>query len=112
MSVLTLQYSADADRLRARVRSWEAGEIVEVRQGKVALDIDRTRKRVVAFEVTDFRHFVSYQLLDQLFGDKVVQKIAAFQSAAIHALKQEDEIQFTTLPTSNRRTVDQLLRAA
>jgi len=112
VSVLTLQYSADADRLQARVRSSEASEVVRVQQDKVALDIDRARKRVVAFEVADFRHFVSYQLLDQLFGDKVVQKIAAFQSAAVRTLKSEDQIQFMTLPSSNRRTVERLLRAA
>jgi hypothetical protein len=112
VSALDLKYDVGADRLRARLRPSEAGDIVRVRQGKVVVDIDRTRKRVVAFEVVDFRHFVSYRLLAQLFGDGVVQKIAAFQSAAVTSSKQEDEIQFTTLPGSSRRVVEQLLKAA
>lgn len=112
MSALDLHYDAGTDRLRASLRSSEAGEIVRVRQDKVALDIDQTRKRVVAFEVVDFRHFVNYHLLDELFGDRVVRKIAAFQSAVVETSKQEDEIQFTTLPSSSRRVVELLLKAA
>ena len=112
MSALDLQYDAGTERMRARLRSSEAGEIVRVRQDKILLEIDQTRKRIVAFEVLDFRHFVSYHLLDELFGDRVVQKIAAFQSAVVATSKQEDEIQFTTLPSSSRRVVEQLLKAA
>jgi hypothetical protein len=112
VSALDMQYDAGTDRLRARLRPEQTGEIVQIRQGKVVLDIDRARKRVVAFEVIDFRHFVSYHLLDELFGDRVVQQIAAFQSAVVETSKQEGEIQLTSLPQSNRRVVEQLLKAA
>lgn len=46
--------------------------MVRVEQDKVLLCIDRARKQVVSFDVMDFRHFVSYHLLDELFGDEVV----------------------------------------
>jgi hypothetical protein len=112
VSALHLQYDARADRLRARVRPSSESETVRVQQDKVALRIDRTRKLVVSFEVADFRHFVSYHLLDELFGDEVVREIAAFQSKVVATSHRSQEIQVPPLPRSSRRVVDELLRAA
>jgi hypothetical protein len=76
------------------------------------LCIDRVKKRVVSFEVQDFRHFVSYHLLDELFGDEVVREIAAFQSAVAATPRRSKKIQVPAPPPSSRRVVQELLRAA
>ena len=112
MSALHLQYDAGADRLRASLQPAAAGEAVRVQQDKVALSIDRAHKQVVSFEVMDFRHFVSYHLLDELFGDDVVREIAAFQSAVVATSQRSQMIQAPAPPRSSRRVVDELLRAA
>jgi len=112
VSALDLQYNAEADRLRATLRPWPGGEAVRVQQDKVVLCIDRTNKRVVSFEVRDFRHFVSYHLLDELFGDQVVREIAAFQSAVVATPRRSQKIQVPAPPRSSRRVVEELLRAA
>jgi hypothetical protein len=112
VSVLQLQYEAGADRLRARVQPSPESETVRVEQGKVVLSIDRLNKTVASFEIADFRHFVSYRLLDELFGDEVVREIAAFQSAAAAASRQSQKINVPSPPRSSRRVVDELLRAA
>ncbi len=112
MSALQLQYDAAADSLRASVQPSSEGETVRVRRDKIVLSIDRTRKLIVSFEVEGFRHFVSYHLLDELFGDKVVQQIAAFQSAVAATSRRSQKIQVPALPHSSRRVVEELLRAA
>jgi hypothetical protein len=112
MNVLQLQYDPEADRLRAKVRPSSGGETVRVQQGKVVLSINRVQRLIVSFEVEDFRHFVSYHLLDELFGDKVVRELAAFQSEAAAASQRSHKIQVPPLPRSSRRVVDELLRAA
>lgn len=112
MSALYLKYDAKADCLRANVGPSLRGETVEVQQGKLVLSIDRIRKLVASFEVADFRHFVSYQLLDELFGDQVVREIAAFQSAVTATSDWSKEIQVPEPPSSSRRVVEELLRAA
>jgi len=88
------------------------GDTVRVRRDKIVLSIDRARKLIVSFEVEDFRHFVSYHLLDELFGDEVVRKIAAFQSAVAATSRRSQQIQVPALPHSSRRVVEELLRAA
>lgn len=112
VSAVDLQYDAGSDRLRASVQSPAVGETVRVQQDKVVLGIDRARKQVVSFEVTDFRHFVSYHLLDELFGDEVVREIAAFQSAVVATPRRRQTIQAPAPPRSSRRVVEELLRAA
>lgn len=112
MSVLQLRYDSEADRLRATVQPPPEGETVRVQRDKVALWIDRIRKLVVSFEVADFRHFVSYHLLDELFGDEVVREIAAFQSAVTATSRRSQKIQVPPVPRSSRRVIDELLRAA
>ena len=112
VSALHLQYDAVTDRLRASLQSSAAGDTVRIQQDKIVLCIDRTRKRVVSFEVMDFRHFVSYHLLDELFGDEVVREIAAFQSAAVATSQRSQMIQAPAPPRSSRRVVEELLRAA
>lgn len=112
MSALHLQYDAGTDRLRARLQPSAAGETVRVQQDKVVLCIDRTQKQVVSFEVMDFRHFVSYHLLDELFGDEVVRAIAAFQSKVVATSQRSQRIQAPAPPRSSRRVVEELLRAA
>jgi hypothetical protein len=112
VSALHLQYDAEADRLRASLQSPASSETVRVQQDKVVLGIDRTRKQVVSFEVTDFSHFVSYHLLDELFGDEVVREIAAFQSAVVATPQRRQTIQAPAPPRSSRRVVEELLRAA
>jgi hypothetical protein len=112
VSALHLQYDAGADRLRARVQPSSESGIVQVQRDKILLSIDRTQKLVVSFEVADFRHFVSYHLLDELFGDEVVREIAAFQSTVVATSRRSQKIQVPALPRSNRRVVDELLRAA
>lgn len=115
MSALLLKYDADEDRLLADVQPSTGIETIQVRQGKITLRLDQVHKQVESFEVADFRYFVSYHLLDKLFGDEVVRAIAAFQSAvtgAVRASGQNKTIQFPTSPRSSRRVVEQLLRAA
>ncbi len=112
VSALHLKYDAATDRLRASLQSSAAGDTVRVQQDKVVLCIDRTRKQVVSFEVMDFRHFVSYHLLDELFGDEVVREIAAFQSAVVATSRRSQMIQAPAPPRSSRRVVEELLRAA
>jgi hypothetical protein len=112
LSALDLQYDAETDRLRASWQSAAAGDTVRVRQGKVVLYIDRVQKQVVSFEVVDFRHFVSYHLLDELFGDEAVREIAAFQSAVVATSQRRQLIQVPAPPRSSRRVVEELLRAA
>ncbi len=112
MSELYLHYEAGTDRLRATLRSSAAGETVRVQQDKVVLNIDRTRQQVVSFEVADFRHFVSYHLLDELFGDDAVREIAAFQSAVAATSQRSQSIQVPALPRSSRRVVEELLKVA
>lgn len=112
MSSLDLQYNAESDRLRATLQPSPGGEIVPVQRDKVTLRIDRIEKRVVSFEVKDFRHFVSYHLLDELFGDEVVREIAAFQSAVAATPRRSQKIRVPALPRSSRRAVEELLRAA
>lgn len=112
MSALHLQYDAETDRLRARLQSSTADEMVRVQQDKVVLCIDPIRKRVVSFEVGDFRHFVSYHLLDELFGDDVVREIAAFQSAVVATSQRSQKIEAPAPPRSSRRVVEELLRVA
>jgi hypothetical protein len=112
VSALHLQYDASTDRLRASLQPSAAGEMVRVRQDKIVLGIDRARKQVVSFEVMDFRHFVSYHLLDELFGDEVVREIAAFQSAVVATSRRSQMIQAPSPPRSSRRVVEELLRAA
>lgn len=112
VSALHLQYDAETDRLRASLQAPAAGQPVRVQQDKVVLRIDRTRKQVVSFEVADFKHFVSYHLLDELFGDEVVREIAAFQSAVVATPRRSRTIQAPAPPRSSRRVVEELLRAA
>jgi hypothetical protein len=112
LSELHLHYDAGTDRLRATLQSSEAGETVRVQQDKLVLYIDRARKRVVSFEVADFRYFVSYHLLDELFGDEVVREIAAFQSAAVATSRRSQLIQIPAPPRSSSRVVEELLKAA
>ena len=112
MSELHLHYEAGTDRLRATLQSSAAGETVRVQQDKVLLNIDWTRRQVVSFEVADFRHFVSYHLLDELFGDDVVREIAAFQSAVVATSQRSQSIQVPALPRSSRRVVEELLKVA
>lgn len=112
MSALHLQYDEQNDRLLARLTPASAGDLVRVKQDKITLCIDRNRRVVTSFEVADFRHFVSYSLLDRIFGDQVVRKIAAFQSAATVARQGSQEVQVPAMPPSSRRVVEELLRAA
>ena len=112
VSALHLQYDPKTDRLQASLEPSAGSEMVRVQQDKVFLCIDRAKKRVVSFEVTDFRHFVSYHLLDELFGDEVVREIAAFQSAVVATSRRTEKIQVPAPPRSSRRVVEQLLRAA
>lgn len=112
MSALDLRYDAETDRLRATLQPWPGGEAVQVQRDKVVLCIDRAKKRVVSFEVEDFRHFVSYHLLDQLFGDEAVREIAAFQSAVVATPRRRQKIEVPAPPRSSRRVVEALLRAA
>ncbi|MGO9078518.1 MAG: hypothetical protein ACLQDY_05695 [Streptosporangiaceae bacterium] len=112
MSALHLSYDTGADRLLGRVQPSPEGEIVQVGQGKLVLHIDRARKLVVAFEISDFRHFVTYHLLDELFGDQVVREIAAFQSAVAANARRTQKINTPAPPRSSRRVVNELLRAA
>jgi hypothetical protein len=110
--MIALQYDAGADHLRASVLPAPGGETVRVQQGKLVLNIDSAKKLVASFEVSDFRHFVNYHLLDELFGDQVVREIAAFQSAVAAAPRRTQKIQAPAPPRSSRRVVDELLRAA
>lgn len=112
MSALHLRYDAKDDRMLARLEPASAGDLARVQRDKLVLCIDRTRKLVTSFEVTDFRHFVSYHLLDEIFGDQVVREIAAFQSAVTATSHRSQEVQVPPLPRSSRRTVEELLRAA
>lgn len=110
--MIVLCYDAESDHLGAKVLPAPEGETVRVQQGKLTLDIDREQKLIASFEVSDFRHFVNYHLLDELFGDQVVRQIAAFQSAAAALLRRTQQIQAPAPPRSSRRVVDELLRAA
>lgn len=110
--MIVLRYDAEADHLQAKVLPAPGGETVRVEQGKLALDIDPERKLVASFQVSDFKHFVNYHLLDELFGDQVVRRIAAFQSTVAAAPQRTQQIQAPAPPRSSRRVVDQLLRAA
>ena len=112
MSALHLQYDAQEDRMLASLQPTSAGELVWVQRDKLVLCIDPTRKIVTSFEVADFRHFVSYYLLDKIFGDQVVREIAAFQSSVTATSHRSQEVQVPTAPRSSRRTVEELLRAA
>jgi hypothetical protein len=112
VSALDLQYDVNADRLRASVQPMPERETVQVQQGKVVLSIDRAQKQVVSFEVADFRYFVSYHLLDELFGDEVVREITAFQAATAAASNRHHKIKIPAPPRSSRRVVEELLRAA
>jgi hypothetical protein len=107
--MIVLRYDAETDHLGAKVVPAPGGETVRVQQGRLALDIDPEQKLIASFEVSDFRHFVNYHLLDELFGDQVVRQIAAFQSAIPRRTQQ---IQASAPPRSSRRVVDELLRAA
>jgi len=112
VSALHLRYDAGADRLLANLRPTSSGELVRVQRDKLVLCIDRTQKLATAFEVADFSHFVSYHLLDEIFGDQVVREIAAFQSSVTATSHRSRQVQVPTLPRSSRRTVEELLRAA
>jgi hypothetical protein len=112
VSALHLQYDAPEDRLRASVQPSSGSATVRVQRDKVVLWIDRMQKLVVSFEVADFRHFVSYHLLDVLFGDEVVREIAAFQSAVAATSRRSQKIQVPAPPRSSGRAVAELLRAA
>jgi hypothetical protein len=112
VSALDLQYDAETDCLRATLQPRSDGDAVRVQRDKVALCIDRTDKRVVSFEVADFRYFVSFHLLDELFGDEVVVEIAAFQSLIFSTSRRSQKIQVPAPPRSSRRVVEELLRAA
>ena len=112
MDVLRLQYDVEADRLKARLEGHQEGETVRVERDKLTLWIDRAHKLVVSFEVDDFRHFVSYHLLGELFGDEVIRGIAAFQSSVLETSRRSRKIDLPTPPPSGRRAVEELLRAA
>lgn len=112
MSALHLQYDVEADRLLARLQPAPHGELVQVQRDKLVLCIDRAQKVVSSFVVVDLRHFVSYHLLDEIFGDQVVREIAAFQSAVTATSHRSQEVELPALPRSSRRTVEELLRAA
>jgi hypothetical protein len=112
VSALHLQYDTGADRLRANVQPLSWTETVLVQRDKVVLRIDPTRKLVVSFEVADFRHFVSYHLLDEIFGDDVVREIAAFQSAVAANSRRSRKFEVPEPPRSSRRVVGELLKAA
>lgn len=110
--MIVLRYDAETDHLQARVLPAPGGETVRVEQGKLVVDIDRGQKLVASFQVSDFKHFVNYHLLDELFGDQVVRQIAAFQSTVAAAPQRTQQIQAPAPPRSSRRVVDELLRAA
>lgn len=57
--------------IAAYLHAWPLAER-RVKRDKLVLCIDRARKLVSPFEVVDFKHFVSYHLLDEIFGDQVV----------------------------------------
>lgn len=110
--MIVLRYDAKTDSLGAKVLPTPGGETVRVQQGKLVLDLDREHKLVASFEVSDFRHFVNYHLLDELFGDQVVRQIAAFQSTVAASPQRTQQIQAPAPSRSSRRVVDELLRAA
>lgn len=111
MSALQLKYDANADRLQASAASGARRDSSGLAgQGRPVHGPGT--KAVVSFEVADFKHFVSYYLLDELFGDQVVRQIASFQSAATASLRRSEEIKIPKLPHSSRRVIKELLRAA
>ena len=110
--MILLRYDAKTDHLGAKVLPAPGGETVRVQQGKLVLDIDREQKVITSFGVSDFRYFVNYHLLDELFGDQVVRQIAAFQSTVAATPRRSQQIQAPAPPRSSRRVVDELLRAA
>jgi hypothetical protein len=110
--VLKLTYDAEANRLAARLPGFRASTTVEVRRDNVLLTIDLSDKRVTAFEIEDFSHFVSYDLLGELFGEEVIRGLAAFQSAVTSSSRRTRTLPFTSPPASGRRVINELLRVA
>jgi len=111
MSALRLKYDVGLQQLEGRVGSTSDAATTVIEQGKMTFYIDAAHKSVVAFEIADFNHFVSYHVLFELFGDEVIREIAAFQSSAVTQKGPlQKTIEFTRAPSP--RVIEDLLKAA
>jgi hypothetical protein len=111
MSALRLKYDVGLDQLEARVGSTSNAGTTVIERGRIIFHIDAAHKSVVAFEIADFSHFVTYHVLGELFGDEVIRKIAAFQSSAVARKGPlQKTIEFTRAPSP--RVIEDLLKAA
>jgi hypothetical protein len=113
MSQLHLHYDTTGDRLSARLEGLGGGTEKRVPQNKVTLRINKDRKVVAAFDIDDFSHFVSYQLLGDLFGEDLIRAVTEFQYEVRAQGRRDKTLELATKQRpSGRRLLEQLLRAA
>lgn len=107
VSRLRLRYIPETGCVQAGSQSPAADGAARVQEGKVVLCIDPAREQIVSFGIADFRYFVSYHLLGELFGDEALRDIAAFQTAVAAAPERSQTLM---LPHPNRRAIKALLK--
>jgi len=95
---LHVTYTREGDRLEGSITGLEpAVQFGDGRTLSVSIDADGNP---VGFVIDDFRHFVDYYLLSELFGDQVIRPLAALQT---HVFDRRPQTANRQIPLDDRR---------